>query len=134
MPRPERILFALGALAGLLGVAASAAAAHLTGGTLATAAQFLLVHAGPVLALAGLSGSGRLRPGLARPAAACLVLGLVLFSGDLSARALAGHPLFPMAAPTGGLVLMLGWALAALAGLLRVSAPAGTSPPPPARG
>ncbi|MGY2048952.1 DUF423 domain-containing protein [Methylobacterium sp. JK268] len=111
----DRILFALGALAGLLGVALSAAAAHLTGGgNLQTAAQFLLFHAGPVLVLAG---SGRLRPPLARLAAACLCVGLGLFSGDLALRALAQVPLFPMAAPAGGIVLMLGWLLAAIAGL-----------------
>ncbi len=116
---PDRIILALGSLAGLLGVALAAAAAHLAPtGSLQTAAQFLLFHAGPLLALGGLSGGGYLRPGPARLAAAGLVLGLVLFCGDLSLRALAQTPLFPMAAPSGGLLLMLGWALAALAALL----------------
>ena len=32
-----------------------------------------------------------------------------LFGGDLSARALAGTRLFPMAAPLGGTLLILGW-------------------------
>lgn len=119
MPLPDRVILALGSLAGLLGVALAAAAAHIAPtGSLQTAAQFLLVHAGPLLALGGLSGSGRLRPGPTRLAAAGLVLGLVLFSGDLALRALAQTPLFPMAAPTGGILLMLGWALAALAALL----------------
>ena len=118
MPLPDRVILALGSLAGLLGVALAAAAAHIAPtGSLQTAAQFLLVHAGPLLALGGLSGSGRLRPGPTRLAAG-LVLGLVLFSGDLALRALAQTPLFPMAAPTGGILLMLGWALAALAALL----------------
>ncbi|MFE1601431.1 DUF423 domain-containing protein [Methylobacterium sp. ID0610] len=118
LPLPERLLLALGALAGLLGVALAAAAAHLTnGGNLQTAAQFLLFHAGPLLALAGLAGSGRLRAGPARLAALALVLGLALFCGDLSLRALAQVPLFPMAAPGGGILLMLGWGLAAVAAL-----------------
>jgi uncharacterized membrane protein YgdD (TMEM256/DUF423 family) len=48
------------------------------------------------------------------------VLGLVLFCGDLAMRAFRGSALFPMAAPTGGFVLMAGWALIAVAALLRV--------------
>jgi uncharacterized membrane protein YgdD (TMEM256/DUF423 family) len=39
-----------------------------------------------------------------------------LFSGDLALRAFAGHRLFPMAAPTGGIILIAAWlALAAAA-------------------
>ena len=117
----DRLLAALAALAGGLGVAASAAAAHTSGGeTLKTAAQFLLFHAPAILALTGLAAAGLTRGALTRLAAAALLLGLVLFSGDLALRALAGTPLFPMAAPSGGMVLMAGWLLAALAMLLPV--------------
>ncbi|TXN03176.1 DUF423 domain-containing protein, partial [Methylobacterium sp. WL122] len=42
------------------------------------------------------------------------------FSGDLAIRALAQRPLFPMAAPSGGILLMLGWASAAVAAFLPV--------------
>jgi uncharacterized membrane protein YgdD (TMEM256/DUF423 family) len=45
-------------------------------------------------------------------------MGLALFSGDLSLRAMHGIPLFPMAAPAGGLLLMAGWLLAALVALI----------------
>ncbi len=38
--------------------------------------------------------------------------------GDLSARALAGTRLFPMAAPLGGTLLIFGWALVTLAALI----------------
>lgn len=115
----DRLLAASAALAGLLGVAASAAAAHTSGGeTLKTAAQFLLFHAPAVLALTGFAAAGLVRGGLARAAAAALLLGLVLFSGDLAMRAVTGTPLFPMAAPSGGVVLMVGWALAAVAALV----------------
>ncbi len=111
----DRILAAVAALAGGLGVAASAAAAHTSGGeTLKTAAQFLLFHAPAVLALTGFAAAGLVRGALARLAAAALLLGLALFSGDLALRALAGTPLFPMAAPSGGVVLMAGWLLAAI--------------------
>ncbi len=111
----DRLLAAVAAIAGGLGVAASAAAAHTSGGeTLKTAAQFLLFHAPAVLALTGFSTAGLVRGALARLAAASLLLGLALFSGDLALRALAGTPLFPMAAPSGGVVLMAGWLLAAI--------------------
>ncbi|MEE7458438.1 hypothetical protein MPAR168_09000 [Methylorubrum populi] len=115
----DRILAALAALAGGLGVAASAAAAHTSGGeTLKTAAQFLLFHAPAILALTGLAAAGLTRGVLTRLAAAALLIGLVLFSGDLALRALTGTPLFPMAAPSGGVVLMAGWLLAAIAVLI----------------
>ena len=115
----DRVLAALAALAGGLGVAGSAAAAHTSGGeTLKTAAQFLLFHAPAILALTALATTGLTRGVLTRLAAAALLIGLALFSGDLALRALTGTPLFPMAAPSGGVVLMAGWLLAAIAVLI----------------
>lgn len=96
----------------------SAAAAHIAGATsLATAAQFLLFHAPALLALACLAGSGRAHPVVVRAAGFALSLGLALFSGDLAVRAFLQQPLFPMAAPSGGMVLILGWVLVAGAAL-----------------
>jgi uncharacterized membrane protein YgdD (TMEM256/DUF423 family) len=115
-----RLLIALAGLTGALGVALSAAAAHITGGNLTLAAQFLLFHAPALLALAALIAAGAIHPTLAQIAGYVLVLGLVLFCGDLSRRAFAGLPLFPRAAPTGGILLMLGWILVAVSALLRV--------------
>ncbi|GJE61989.1 DUF423 domain-containing protein [Methylobacterium trifolii] len=115
----DRALLALGALAGLLGVAASAAAAHVAGAdSLKTAAQFLLFHAPAIIAVTTLSAAGLTHRTATRIAAAALVLGLGLFCGDLSLRALHGSPLFPMAAPIGGVVLMAGWLLAGVGALL----------------
>ena len=115
----DRALAAFAALAGLLGVAGSAAAAHTSGGeTLRTASQFLLFHAPAILALTGLAAAGLTRGALTRAAAGALVLGLALFSGDLAMRALTGQALFPMAAPAGGIVLMSGWLLVAVAALI----------------
>jgi uncharacterized membrane protein YgdD (TMEM256/DUF423 family) len=112
----DRALIALGALAGLAGVALSAAAAHVTGaGTLETAARFLLFHAPALIALAALSGTRLVHPSLGRASGFALALGLGLFSGDLALRAVQGVPLFPMAAPSGGVILMLGWVLIAVA-------------------
>ncbi|TXN83823.1 DUF423 domain-containing protein [Methylobacterium sp. WL8] len=117
----DRTLVALACLAGGLGVAASAAAAHIPGAdSLKTAAHFLLFHAPAILALAGLAAVGATHAVATRIAAFALVLGLALFSGDLAIRALAQRPLFPMAAPSGGILLMLGWASAAVAAFLPV--------------
>lgn len=119
MSLPERILVILAALSGVLGVGLSAAAAHVTGGNLTTAGQFLLFHAPALLALVALSEGGALSPGIARLAGFVLVLGLVLFCGDLSRRAFSGVALAPMAAPTGGILMMIGWILVGAASLLR---------------
>ena len=115
------MLIVLGALAGLLGVALAAAAAHHSGGAnLDTASRFLMLHAPVLLAVAALAGTGAVHPGLGRIAGWIIVLGLALFCGDLVMRALRGGGLFPMAAPSGGFALMAGWALIAVAALLRV--------------
>jgi uncharacterized membrane protein YgdD (TMEM256/DUF423 family) len=119
MSLPERILVVAAALSGALGVGLSAAAAHIAGGNLTTAAQFLLFHAPALLALVALSESGAIGPWLARLAGFVLILGLVLFCGDLSRRAFSGVALAPMAAPTGGILLMIGWILVGAAALLR---------------
>ena len=117
-----RILIVLASLSGLLGVGLSAAAAHITGGNLTTAAQFLLFHAPALMALVALIAAGIVHPMLAQIAGYLLVLGLVLFCGDLSRRAFSGVALFPRAAPAGGIVLMVGWLLMGISALLRMRA------------
>ena len=119
----DRALAALACLAGLLGVALSAAAAHIPGAdSLKTAAQFLLFHAPAILALVAFGAIGLARAGLARAAAGLLVLGLILFCGDLAVRTWLQHPLFPMAAPIGGFALMGGWLVGMLCALVPVRA------------
>lgn len=115
-----RLLIALAGLSGALGVGLSAAAAHVTGGNLTTAAQFLLFHAPALLALVALIAVGAVHPAVAQVAGYLLVLGLVLFCGDLSRRVFSGVALFPKAAPTGGMLLMIGWVLMAVSALLRL--------------
>jgi uncharacterized membrane protein YgdD (TMEM256/DUF423 family) len=109
-----RVLIVLASLSGLLGVGLSAAAAHIAGGNLTTAAQFLLFHAPALLALVALTAVGAVNPMLAQVAGYVLVLGLTLFCGDLSRRAFSGVALFPKAAPTGGILLMVGWIMVGL--------------------
>jgi uncharacterized membrane protein YgdD (TMEM256/DUF423 family) len=115
----DRILIVLAALCGGGGVALSAAAAHAAGGAnLDTAARFMLVHAAAIIGVMALCGAGFVHPTLGRIAASALLVGLALFAGDLSMRAFRGAALFPMAAPSGGIMLMTGWGLVALSALV----------------
>ena len=59
----------------------------------------------------------RAKPMLGLIAAAGFVLGASLFAGDLAARFFAERGLFPRAAPTGGILLMLSWLLLAIAAM-----------------
>ena len=115
------MLIVMGALAGLLGVALSAAAAHgpASGPNLETASRFLLIHAPVLLVIVTLAGTGSINPALGRVAGWVMVLGLALFCGDLVMRALRDAALFPRAAPIGGFLLMSGWGFTAIAALLR---------------
>jgi uncharacterized membrane protein YgdD (TMEM256/DUF423 family) len=103
-------------LFGAAGIAAAAVAAHGKGGSdLSIAANFLIVQAAAICAIA-------LSPQRANAAflvaATLIALGVLLFCGDLSARALLGGRLFPLAAPAGGLCMIAGWVCVALAGAL----------------
>jgi uncharacterized membrane protein YgdD (TMEM256/DUF423 family) len=109
----------LGGLSGGLGVALSAMAAHLPGGELlANAANMLLFHAPAFLALAALRGTGP--RGVLAFATLALAIGLALFAGDLASRVMLGDRLFAMAAPTGGSLMILGWAGILVAGVARL--------------
>ncbi len=112
-------LIILACLMGACGVALAAAAAHgAPGAGLDSAAYLLLFHAVAVLGAAALAGQGLLWRPLALAAMAGFVLGGGLFAGDVSMRAFAGHRLFPMAAPTGGTLLILGWLVLAAAAIV----------------
>ncbi len=100
----QKLFILAGGLSGAAGVALSAVAAHAGGGNVGTAASFLLAHAPAFLAI-GLIGGNRVLKG----GGAVLLIGLVLFCGDLLARHYAGARLFPMAAPAGGTLLIAGW-------------------------
>ena len=97
-------LLTLAGFMGAAGVAIAAAGAHAGGANLATAATFLLIHAATISALA-LHGAGR----LFLLAASVLALGACLFAGDLAVRAWGAARLFPLAAPTGGIFMIVGW-------------------------
>jgi uncharacterized membrane protein YgdD (TMEM256/DUF423 family) len=116
---PERALVALGALAGCLGVALAAAAAHVAAGaTLETSATVLLAHAPALVGLAAAAAAGLLHRPVALASGALLALGLALFSGDLALRAFGYASPLPMAAPAGGILLMAGWAVIAASAVI----------------
>lgn len=120
-PRPRWPL-AFAALAGLMGAAGvgvGAAAAHGGGNDLArTAADFLLFHAAAVLGGSALALAVGRSSALLVAALGLLVVGGILFGGELAVAGLADWRPVPLAAPTGGLCLIAGWlglAAAALA-------------------
>lgn len=116
MPTYDRVIGVAAGLAGAAGVAASAAGAHAYAGmNVDTAGTMLLVHAA---ALMGLSVPSRASTRGRQIAALILMVGVCLFSGDLILRAVEGHPLFPMAAPLGGLLMIAGWLIVAVAAMV----------------
>ena len=54
-------------------------------------------------------------PRIGLAAAFGFVIAAALFAGDLTLRQYAGHGLFPMAAPTGGTLLIASWLALAVA-------------------
>jgi uncharacterized membrane protein YgdD (TMEM256/DUF423 family) len=117
------ILIVLAGLMGAGGIMLAAAGAHVAPGAgLDSAATMLLFHAAAVLGGIALLQQGLLWRPLTLVVLAAWVLGAALFSGDVALRAFAGHRLFPMAAPSGGMILIAAWlalAAAAIAALLR---------------
>ena len=113
-----RALTVVAALMGAAGVILAALAAHKAQG-LEPAALMLMVHGPAVIAAVAAAHVGLLHRWLAYPAAAGLALGAILFSADIAMLVLTGMRLFPMAAPTGGLLMIAGWLALALAAVFR---------------
>ena len=97
-----------------MGPAAAAASHGSDPRLMAGASAMCLAHAPTLIALHAGWSSVRTAP----LAAALLILGTALFAGDLVVRHSTGHGLFPMSAPTGGLLMMAGWLAVALGAFL----------------
>jgi len=111
-----RILVILAAVMGADGVILAAASAHQPDATrLAAASSMLLFHATAVLAVVALAERGVLHRAIGIAVAWGFVIASALFASDLTLRQYAGHGLFPMAAPTGGTLLILSWVVLAVA-------------------
>ena len=118
-----QILIALAGLMGAAGIMLTAAGAHGRPGVgLDSAGYLLLIHAVAVIAGAIAIRQGLLLRPLGLIAVCGFILGAALFAADVAARAYLGGRLFPFAAPTGGMIMIVSWlgliaaALAALRG------------------
>ena len=112
---PRLTLFLAGLL-GAAGVIFSAMAAHGGDTHLYSAAAAACMAQAPAL-IALHAGWEKIRTALI--AAALIGLGCLLFAGDLVFRARYGNGLFPMSAPTGGLMMIAGWIAVAAGALFR---------------
>jgi uncharacterized membrane protein YgdD (TMEM256/DUF423 family) len=119
----ERTFLALGAVSGLVGVAAGAFGAHGLKARLGpemlaifeTGARYQMYHA---LALVAAAWAAERFPGTAATWAGWLfVAGTVIFSGSLYALALTGVRVLGAVTPIGGVAFLAGWAALAVAAL-----------------
>ena len=117
------LILQLAGLMGAGGVVLAAADAHAAPGAgLAGAAYMLLFHAAALVGGAALHAQGVFSRPLLLAVLIAWIVGAALFSGDVALRAFAGHRLFPMAAPTGGIILTAAWlglAVVAVVALVR---------------
>ncbi|MGR9177108.1 DUF423 domain-containing protein [Rhizobium leguminosarum] len=118
--RLEPVLYLFAGLFGVAGVALAALAAHGGGeaNLAASASAMCLAHAPALLALA--LGNTRFRT--AWLAGFLMIVGTLLFAGDLVTLRFTGSGLFPYAAPTGGWAMMLGWLAVAAGAVFRAKA------------
>jgi uncharacterized membrane protein YgdD (TMEM256/DUF423 family) len=116
MSRSFRVLIVLAGIMGADGIILAAASAHQADASrLAAASSMLLFHSSAVLAAVALAERGLLHVRIGIAAASGFVVAAALFAGDLTLRQYAGHSLFPMAAPTGGTLLIVSWLALAVA-------------------
>ncbi|AVM74412.1 DUF423 domain-containing protein [Magnetospirillum gryphiswaldense] len=114
----------LAGLSGLMAVGMGAYGAHGLAGEadaqalVAQAANYQIIHALALLGADRITVDTRRGGGmLAHGAALLFALGMALFCGSLYVKALTGAPLaVPMVTPAGGMTLMAGWLVLALAG------------------
>ncbi|WP_420967390.1 DUF423 domain-containing protein [Bradyrhizobium sp. B120] len=118
MNAASRLLIGLAAIMGACGVILAAAAAHLPDATrLAAASSMLLFHATAAIATIAVAERAIVHAKLGIAAAAGFVIAASLFAGDLTLRQYGGHGLFPMAAPSGGTLLILSWLVLAVSAM-----------------
>lgn len=121
----SRLLVVLAGIAGATAVAAGAYGAHalkapeaVLADAFRTGVLYHLVHAPALLGAAWLcqrAHAAGATPWPARAAGAMFAAGIVLFSGTLYLFGISGRIFVPGGAPTGGILLMLGWATTAIA-------------------
>ena len=114
--RVARILIGLAGIMGADGVILAAASAHgADAARLGSASSMLLFHACAVIGTVALIERGVIHVRIGMVAAWGFVVAAALFATDLTLRQYAGHSLFPMAAPSGGTLLIASWVALAVA-------------------
>jgi uncharacterized membrane protein YgdD (TMEM256/DUF423 family) len=112
-------LLVFACLMGAAGIVLAAASAHgAPGAGLDSAGYLLLIHAATVIGGVALLHQTVLSRTIGLVALCGFILGAALFAGDVASRAYLGSRLFPMAAPSGGVILIASWLVLALAALL----------------
>jgi uncharacterized membrane protein YgdD (TMEM256/DUF423 family) len=107
------LILAWAGVAGAAGVALAAVAAHkVESPALATAAMMLTIHAAAAVGIVALAMRTE-REKLWQAAAVLMLAAASLFSGDIALHTLSGTHVFPMAAPTGGSLLIASWLIVA---------------------
>ena len=122
---PDRLFSAVGAISGLLGVAAGAFGAHALRArlgadllaTFETGARYQMYHALALLGVAWLST--RTAVPQVVWAGWLFIAGTIVFSGSLYALTLTGQRWLGAVTPLGGLAFLAGWACVAWAALAR---------------
>ncbi|HUO21114.1 MAG TPA: DUF423 domain-containing protein [Caulobacteraceae bacterium] len=125
MDKSSRLLLGLAGASGFLAVAAGAFGAHgvtdpVAKGWLETGGHYQLVHALAALVAVILARQGLQR---ARLSAWLFLSGALIFSGTLYLMAVGAPRWLGAVTPIGGLLLLAGWAILALAGLGKDGAP-----------
>ena len=111
----SRFTLFMAGIIGATGIGLAAAANHLEDPrTFSAAATVCLANAPALLALSALRATLRAAP----LDALVISLGVLIFTGDLLLRHFYVTRLIPMAAPTGGITLIVGWLIIAVSALL----------------
>ena len=114
------ILLVIAGLMGAAGITVAAIGAHAyLGAGLDSAGYILLFHAAAVIGLVAAVDRELVMRNVGLLSAAGLVVGSLLFAGDVILPIYAGFGLFPQAAPTGGVILIVSWIGLALAAAMR---------------
>jgi uncharacterized membrane protein YgdD (TMEM256/DUF423 family) len=120
----ERLPIIAGAIIGGLSVAGGAFGAHGLKAVLEasgqaanweTAARYAMYHALALVAVGLLAAVRPASSSLLTPATWCFVVGTAIFSGCLATLAVTGIRILGAIVPIGGVLLIAGWALLALA-------------------
>jgi uncharacterized membrane protein YgdD (TMEM256/DUF423 family) len=114
MSKTAPIVAGVAALMAAASVAEAAAAMHaLPNPLLKTSSEFLLANAVGIVALSAFAQSTARDSRLLSLGIFTLLVGTLLFSGELTTHAIFPHSPFVVIAPVGGSLTILGWLIAA---------------------